>query len=101
VGPACCLAQPPTNILPFTIKGSEWNTAILPEAAAAALGKDSPGESVTLSHSGIAINCEVLKCNAHKQAAHEVTYLVDLAKAEALDYLGDHRAALAVVERHF
>ena len=29
-----------------------------------------------------------------------VRYLVDMAKAEALDYLGEHRAAVELVERH-
>jgi hypothetical protein len=56
-------------------------------------------ESVILSHSGVSIDCEALERSTEKQTAAEVSYLVDMAKAEALDYMGDHRAAVEMVER--
>jgi hypothetical protein len=59
-----------------------------------------PEDPVQQPHSGISIDCEALEWSVQKQAAAEVAYLVDMAKAEALEYLGEHRQAIEVVERH-
>jgi hypothetical protein len=56
--------------------------------------------TATPSHTGISKDCEALDRDAHKHAAGEVAYLVDMAKAEALDYMGENRAAVEVVEHH-
>ena len=46
------------------------------------------------------INIEALRQDAGKIAAERVSYLVDMAKAEALDAMGEHRAATELVERY-
>ncbi len=35
-----------------------------------------------------------------KPAKHEAAYLVDMAKVEALDTMGENRKAVAILERH-
>ncbi len=46
------------------------------------------------------MNIELIKQAADKVDAERVSYLVDLSKAEALDAMGDNRAAVDLVERH-
>ena len=41
-----------------------------------------------------------LRTVADKTVAGQVSYLVDMAKAEALDALGENRAAVELIERH-
>ena len=43
---------------------------------------------------------EVLRTVADKTVTGRVSYLVDMAKAEALDALGENRAAVELIERH-
>ena len=43
---------------------------------------------------------EVLRKVAEKTVAGRVSYIVDMAKAEALDALGENRAAVELIERH-
>ena len=45
------------------------------------------------------INIEVLRTVADKTVMGRVSYLV-MAKAEALDALGENRAAVELIERH-
>jgi hypothetical protein len=46
------------------------------------------------------INIEVLRQDTDKITAERVSYLVDMSKAEALDAMGENRAAVELVERH-
>ena len=46
------------------------------------------------------LDLEVLRTVADKTVAGRVSYLVDMAKAEALDALGENRAAVELIERH-
>ena len=46
------------------------------------------------------INTEALRQRATKIATERVSYLVDMAKAEALDAMGENRAAVELIERH-
>ena len=46
------------------------------------------------------INVEALRKVADKTVTGSVSYLVDMAKAEALDALGENRAAVELMERH-
>jgi hypothetical protein len=46
------------------------------------------------------INIEALRQDAVKVAVERVSYIVDMAKAEALDAMGENRAAVELVERH-
>ena len=46
------------------------------------------------------LDLEVLRTVANKTIAGLVTYLVDMAKAEALDALGENRAAVELIEKH-
>jgi len=46
------------------------------------------------------INIEALLQAADKLAAQRVSYFVDMAKAEALDALGEHQAATELVEQY-
>ena len=46
------------------------------------------------------LNIEALRQNAGKIVSERVSYLVDMAKAEALDVLGENRAAVELIERH-
>ena len=46
------------------------------------------------------INIEALRQSAGKITADRVSYLVDMAKAEALDAMGENRAAVELIERH-
>ena len=46
------------------------------------------------------ISIEALRQDADKIAVERVSYLVDLAKAEALDAMGDNRAAVELIERY-
>ena len=43
---------------------------------------------------------EVLRKLAEKTVAGRVSYIVDMAKAEALDALGENRAAVELIEKH-
>jgi RNase P subunit RPR2 len=43
---------------------------------------------------------EVLRQGTEKIAVERVSYLVDMAKAEALDAMGENRAAVELIERH-
>ena len=43
---------------------------------------------------------EVLRTVADRTVSGRVSYLVDMAKAEALDALGENRAAVELIERH-
>ena len=43
---------------------------------------------------------EVLRTVADKTVTGRVSYLVDMAKAEALDAIGENRAAVELIERH-
>jgi len=45
------------------------------------------------------VDLEALRQGAGKDE-QQVSYLVDMAKAEALDALGEDRAAAEIVERH-
>jgi hypothetical protein len=46
------------------------------------------------------LDTEVLRAVADRAIAGHVSYLVDMAKAEALDALGENRAAVELIERH-
>jgi hypothetical protein len=46
------------------------------------------------------INTEALRQSAGKIATERVSYLVDMAKAEALDAMGENWAATELVQRH-
>jgi predicted metal-dependent hydrolase len=46
------------------------------------------------------INIEALHQGAGKIVAERVSYLVDMAKAEALDAVGENRAAVELIQRH-
>ncbi len=46
------------------------------------------------------INMEALRQGADKVIVARVSYFVDMAKAEALDAVGEHQAATELVERH-
>ena len=46
------------------------------------------------------LDMEVLRTVADRTVAGRVSYLVDMAKAEALDALGENRAAVELIERH-
>ena len=46
------------------------------------------------------IKIEALRQDADKTGSERVSYLVDMAKAEALDAMGENRAAVELIERH-
>ena len=46
------------------------------------------------------INVEVLRSVTDKTVTGRVSYLVDMAKAEALDAMGENSAAVELIERH-
>jgi hypothetical protein len=46
------------------------------------------------------LDLEVLRTVAERTVTGRVSYLVDMAKAEALDALGENRAAVELTERH-
>ena len=46
------------------------------------------------------IDLESLVGNVHRAAKERVAYLVDMAKADALDLIGENRQALELVDRH-
>ena len=46
------------------------------------------------------INEDMLRRGANRTVSGRVSYLVDMAKAEALDAMGDNRAAVDLIERH-
>jgi hypothetical protein len=46
------------------------------------------------------INTDTLHQDADKTFTGRVSYLVDMAKAEALDSMGENRAAVELIERH-
>ena len=41
-----------------------------------------------------------LEKSTRKAASHQVAYLVDMAKVEALDTMGENRKAVALLDRH-
>ena len=46
------------------------------------------------------INLEAFRQGAGKAVMQQIAYLVDMAKAEALDAMGEDREALELVERY-
>jgi len=46
------------------------------------------------------INIEILHQGAGKIASERISYIADMAKAEALDAMGENRAAVELIERH-
>jgi hypothetical protein len=46
------------------------------------------------------INIEALRQEADKVVAERISYIVDMAKAEALDAMGENRAAVELIRRH-
>ncbi|MFQ6027585.1 MAG: hypothetical protein ACE5Q6_08840 [Dehalococcoidia bacterium] len=46
------------------------------------------------------LDVEALKMPAEKPAAYQVAYLVDMAKVEALDTVGENRKAVELLDRH-
>ena len=48
----------------------------------------------------LTINLAELVENVHGAANEQVAYMVDMAKADALDVLGENRQALELVDRH-
>ena len=46
------------------------------------------------------LNVSTLDGLTEKPAKHETAYLVDMAKVEALDTLGENRKAVELLERH-
>ena len=46
------------------------------------------------------INIEALRQGANRSVVGQVSYLVDMAKAEALDALGENQAAIELIARH-
>ena len=46
------------------------------------------------------LDLEVLRTVADKTVTGRVSYLVDMAKAEALDALGENRAAVELIGRY-
>ena len=57
-------------------------------------GRDGQGDSP------LTLDTAVLNQKIEKPAISLGTYLVDMAKAEALDILGENRQAIELVERH-
>ena len=53
-------------------------------------------------HDGVSVPTVVLyvKESAQSPAKWQVAYLVDMAKADALDLLGENRQALELMDRH-
>ena len=52
------------------------------------------------NESPLTIDLAVMTENVQVAAGAQVTYMVDMAKADALDMLGEARSALQLVERH-
>jgi hypothetical protein len=46
------------------------------------------------------MNVELIKQSTDKVAVERISYIVDIAKAEALDAMGENRAAVELIERH-
>jgi hypothetical protein len=46
------------------------------------------------------IDLEALRQSVGKEATQQISYIVDMAKAEALDLLGDQKTAVELAERH-
>jgi len=46
------------------------------------------------------IETEALKADIDKEATERTSYLVDMAKAETLEAMGDNQGGLELVERH-
>jgi hypothetical protein len=49
---------------------------------------------------GAKIDLDILRKSASKEVNQLVVYIVDMAKAEALDCLGDREAAVKAAERY-
>ena len=58
------------------------------------------GFFVDLMHLSERIDLDALRQNGIKEANPQIAYLVDMAKAEALDCLGDEQAAVKLAERY-
>ncbi len=48
----------------------------------------------------VVIDLEALRKASGKEASRKTAYMVDMAKAEALDHLGEQRAAIELAVRH-
>ncbi|MFQ6026543.1 MAG: hypothetical protein ACE5Q6_03390 [Dehalococcoidia bacterium] len=57
------------------------------------------GESGKLSEP-FSLDLSPLEKLAGKVTAHQVTYLMDMAKVEALDTMGENRKAVELLDRH-
>ena len=55
---------------------------------------------VEQSRSGYQVELEELRAASKERTTSLAAYLVDMSKAEALDYMGDNRAAGELVLRH-
>jgi hypothetical protein len=53
-----------------------------------------------IMHLSERIDMDTLRQNGFKESNPQIAYLVDMAKAEALDCLGDEQAAVKLVERY-
>jgi len=58
---------------------------------------DTPGEN---AERACVVNLEAPRRRAGKDAARQASCIVDMAKAEALDFMGEKQASLALVERY-
>lgn len=47
-----------------------------------------------------AVDLETIRHGTTKAAVQQISYLVDMARADALDAMGEDRAALEMVERY-
>jgi len=46
------------------------------------------------------MNLELINQGADKVTVERISYIVDMAKAEALDAMGENRAAVELIEKH-
>ena len=59
-----------------------------------------PEEDSQKSVEPFSLDVSTLDALTEKPAKHEVAYLVDMAKVEALDTMGENRKAVELLERH-
>ena len=80
--------------------GPAWQLEHYERIVMAEGSQSKDGESEQPGRSGYQVELEELKAASKERARGLSAYLVDMAKAEALDLIGDHRASIEVVERH-
>ena len=80
--------------------GPAWNLEHYERMAMAEGFRSMDGESEQPGLPGYKVELEEFKAASQVRASDLAAYLVDMAKAEALDHMGDHRASIEVMERH-